>query len=67
MQGAERGFEGDLAGEGLRIGIVQARFTNGISQPLGQIAVALERMAAAVVDARRGGQAYDPQMWINRL
>jgi 6,7-dimethyl-8-ribityllumazine synthase len=34
MQGAEKGFEGDLAGEGLRIGIVQARFNAAVTDTL---------------------------------
>jgi len=34
MQGADKGIEDDLAGEGLRIGIVQARFNEPVTDTL---------------------------------
>ena len=45
MQEADKGDEGELMGEGLRIGIVRARFNDAITQRLGQSCLAeLERL-----------------------
>ena len=45
MQGADKGTEGELMGEGLRIGIVQARFNEALTGKLAQACLAeLERL-----------------------
>ena len=45
MQGADKGNAGDLAGEGLRIGIVRARFNDAVTSTLAQACLAeLERL-----------------------
>jgi 6,7-dimethyl-8-ribityllumazine synthase len=45
MQGADKGTEGELMGEGLRIGIVQARFNEALTGKLAQAClVELERL-----------------------
>ena len=45
MQEADKGDEGELMGEGLRIGIVRARFNDAITQRLGQSCLAeLDRL-----------------------
>ena len=45
MQGAENGSAGELIGEGLRIGIVRARFNDDITTKLAQACLAeLERL-----------------------
>ncbi len=40
MQGSDKGTSGDLAGEGLRIGIVQARFNDSITSKLAEFCLA---------------------------
>jgi 6,7-dimethyl-8-ribityllumazine synthase len=50
MQGANKGTEGDLAGAGLRVGIVQARFNNDITDRLA--AACLAELARLEVDER---------------
>ena len=40
MQGSDKGTSGDLAGEGLRIGIVQARFNNSITSRVAEFCLA---------------------------
>ena len=45
MKEADKGDSGELMGEGLRIGIVRARFNDAITQKLGQACLAeLERL-----------------------
>ncbi len=45
MQGADKGVAGDLAGEGLRIGIVRARFNEALTSKLAEACLAeLERL-----------------------
>ncbi len=45
MQGADQGSAGDLAGEGLRIGIVRARFNDVLTSRLAQACLAeLDRL-----------------------
>ena len=45
MQGADKGITGELSGEGLRIGIVRARFNDALTQKLVQACLAeLERL-----------------------
>lgn len=45
MQGADKGVAGDLAGEGLRIGIVRARFNEPITRKLAEACLAeLDRL-----------------------
>jgi 6,7-dimethyl-8-ribityllumazine synthase len=45
MQGADKGVVGDLAGEGLRIGIVRARFNEPVTSRLAEACLAeLERL-----------------------
>jgi 6,7-dimethyl-8-ribityllumazine synthase len=45
VQGADKGNAGDLAGEGLRIGIVRARFNDAVTSTLAQACLAeLERL-----------------------
>ena len=45
MQGADKGITGELSGEGLRIGIVRARFNDALTQKLAQACLAeLERL-----------------------
>jgi 6,7-dimethyl-8-ribityllumazine synthase len=45
MQGADKGTEGELMGEGLRIGIVQARFNEALTGKLARACLAeLERL-----------------------
>ncbi len=45
MQGADKGVAGDLAGEGLRIGIVRARFNEALTAKLAEACLAeLERL-----------------------
>ena len=45
MQGADKGNAGDLAGEGLRIGIVRARFNDAVTSTLAQACLAeLDRL-----------------------
>jgi 6,7-dimethyl-8-ribityllumazine synthase len=45
MQGADQGSAGELIGEGLRIGIVRARFNDAITKKLAQACLAeLERL-----------------------
>jgi 6,7-dimethyl-8-ribityllumazine synthase len=45
MQGADQGSAGELIGEGLRIGIVRARFNDAITQKLAQACLSeLERL-----------------------
>ena len=48
MQGADKGTAGELAGEGLRIGIVRARFNDAITSKLAETCVA-ELLALGVV------------------
>jgi 6,7-dimethyl-8-ribityllumazine synthase len=53
MQGADKGTEGELMGEGLRIGIVQARFNEAITGKLAQACLAeLERLDVDDADIR---------------
>ncbi|MCP5271146.1 MAG: 6,7-dimethyl-8-ribityllumazine synthase [Burkholderiaceae bacterium] len=40
MQGADKGTAGELAGEGLRIGIVRARFNDAITHKLAETCIA---------------------------
>ena len=40
MQGADKGTAGELAGEGLRIGIVRARFNDAITNKLAETCIA---------------------------
>lgn len=40
MQGADKGTAGELAGEGLRIGIVRARFNDAITGKLAEVCIA---------------------------
>lgn len=49
MQLADRGIEGDLNGEGLRIGIVQARFNEAITGRLAETCIA-ELIALGVAE-----------------
>lgn len=51
MQNVDKGLAGDLAGEGLRIGIVRARFNEPITARLEQACLAeLERLDVEVAD-----------------
>ena len=53
MQGADQGQAAELAGEGLRIGIVRARFNDAITQRLATACVAeLERLDVEPSDIR---------------
>jgi 6,7-dimethyl-8-ribityllumazine synthase len=53
MQGADQGSSGDLAGEGLRIGIVRARFNEPITAKLAQACLAeLDRLDVDPGDIR---------------
>lgn len=49
MQHADKGTQGELSGEGLRIGIVRARFNDGITSRLAQACLA-ELAALGVAD-----------------
>ena len=48
MQGADKGTAGDLAGEGLRIGIVRARFNDAITLKLAEACLAELRLLGVV-------------------
>ena len=48
MQGADKGTAGDLAGEGLRIGIVRARFNDAITLKLAETCLAELRSLGVV-------------------
>ena len=51
MQGTDKGTSGDLTGEGLRIGIVQARFNHSITARLAEFCLAeLARLDVEVGD-----------------
>ena len=51
MQNVDKGLAGDLAGEGLRVGIVRARFNEPITARLEQACLAeLERLDVEVAD-----------------
>ncbi len=53
MQGADQGQAAELAGEGLRIGIVRARFNDAITQKLAEACLAeLERLEVDDGDIR---------------
>jgi 6,7-dimethyl-8-ribityllumazine synthase len=53
MQGAEQGNGGELMGEGLRVGIVRARFNDAITSKLAQACLAeLERLEVDDTDIR---------------
>jgi 6,7-dimethyl-8-ribityllumazine synthase len=53
MQGAEQGQAGELVGEGLRIGIVRARFNDAITRKLAEACLAeLERLDVDASDIR---------------
>jgi 6,7-dimethyl-8-ribityllumazine synthase len=53
MQGADNGTEGELIGEGLRIGIVRARFNDAITSELAKACLAeLERLEVEDGDIR---------------
>lgn len=53
MQGADKGTAGDLAGEGLRIGIVRARFNEAITSKLAEACLEeLERLEVDAADIR---------------
>ncbi|MBX3636646.1 MAG: 6,7-dimethyl-8-ribityllumazine synthase [Rubrivivax sp.] len=53
MQQADQGDAGELIGEGLRIGIVRARFNDAITQRLAQACLAeLERLDVDPADVR---------------
>jgi 6,7-dimethyl-8-ribityllumazine synthase len=53
MQAADKGTTGELVGEGLRIGIVRARFNDSITSRLAQACLAeLERLEVAADDVR---------------
>lgn len=53
MQQADQGDAGELIGEGLRIGIVRARFNDAITQRLAQACLAeLERLEVDPADVR---------------
>ena len=53
MQLADRGIEGDLNGEGLRIGIVQARFNDELTSTLAEACLAeLDRLEVEPGDIR---------------
>lgn len=53
MQGADQGQAAELAGEGLRIGIVRARFNDAITGKLAQACLAeLERLDVDEADIR---------------
>jgi 6,7-dimethyl-8-ribityllumazine synthase len=53
MLGADQGQAGELAGEGLRIGIVRARFNDAITQKLAQACLAeLDRLDVEPGDIR---------------
>jgi 6,7-dimethyl-8-ribityllumazine synthase len=53
MQGADKGVAGDLAGEGLRIGIVRARFNEALTEKLAQACLAeLDRLDVDEGDIR---------------
>jgi 6,7-dimethyl-8-ribityllumazine synthase len=53
MQGADQGQAGELAGEGLRIGIVRARFNDALTRKLAQACLAeLERLEVDESDIR---------------
>lgn len=51
MQGADKGQAGRLDGDGLRIGIVQARFNEGLTNALAR--ACLDELASLGVEARR--------------
>ena len=53
MQGADPGTTGELAGEGLRIGIVQARFNSALTNKLAQACMSeLDRLDVDPGDIR---------------
>ena len=53
MNEADKGDSGELIGEGLRIGIVRARFNDAITQKLGQACLAeLERLDVSEGDIK---------------
>ena len=53
MQGADQGSTGELMGEGLRVGIVRARFNDAITSKLAQACLAeLERLEVDDSDIR---------------
>jgi 6,7-dimethyl-8-ribityllumazine synthase len=53
MKDADKGSEGDLAGEGLRIGIVRSRFNEALTQKLAQACLAeLDRLDVDESDIR---------------
>jgi 6,7-dimethyl-8-ribityllumazine synthase len=53
MKDADKGSEGDLAGEGLRIGIVRSRFNEALTQKLAQACLAeLDRLDVDEGDIR---------------
>ena len=53
MQGADKGTAGELAGAGLRIGIVRARFNEAITNRLAEACLAeLERLDVEAADIR---------------
>ncbi len=53
MQGADQGSAGELMGEGLRIGIVRARFNEALTQKLAQACLSeLERLDVDAAEIR---------------
>ncbi|MDO9096354.1 MAG: 6,7-dimethyl-8-ribityllumazine synthase [Rubrivivax sp.] len=53
MQGADQGNTGELIGEGLRVGIVRARFNDAITSKLAQACLAeLDRLDVEETDIR---------------
>ena len=53
MQGADQGSAGELAGEGLRIGIVRARFNDTVTSTLAEACLTeLERLEVDETDIR---------------
>jgi 6,7-dimethyl-8-ribityllumazine synthase len=62
MQGADKGTAGELAGTGLRIGIVQARF-NAHHRPLAETACRAELLKLEVAQERDITHAPCPVRW----
>lgn len=53
MQGADQGSAGELAGEGLRIGIVRARFNDALTSKLAEACLSeLDRLDVDAADIR---------------
>ena len=61
MQEADKGDAGELMGEGLRIGIVRARFNDAVTQRLGQACLSeLDRLTTKLCYGPIGNPNYSP-------